>query len=546
MTGERVYLYDTTLRDGAQTQGVDFTVADKIAIAHALDQLGIDYIEGGWPGANPTDDTFFAEPPVLTRARFAAFGMTRRVGRSADNDPQVSALFNANTAAICIVGKASAIQVTTALGISLDDNVMVIADTIRAIVAAGREALFDAEHFFDGYRQDPDYATRCVEAAYQAGARWVVLCDTNGGALPDEVRQAVTDIRKVIPGDHLGVHTHNDTENAVSNSLAAVAAGARMIHGTLNGLGERCGNANLITLLPTLMLKLGYKTGVTLEGLSQLRHVSRLADDRLNRIPARGAAYVGDSAFAHKGGLHVSAVEKDPSLYEHIDPALVGNTRRVIVSDQAGKSNVLSRFREIGIEADPKDERIARLVEQVKQREYEGYAYDGAEASFELMARRALEAVPVYFRLQSFRILDERRFNAAGLLETLSEATVKVSVGEELVMAVAEGNGPVNALDGALRKSLAPSYPELAGIRLIDYKVRILNSKDGTRAVTRVMIESADAEGQRWTTVGVSPNIIEASFEALEDSLTWRLFHKRARIIPLAGEGRRAVGQALR
>jgi 2-isopropylmalate synthase len=543
MTGERVYLYDTTLRDGAQTQGVDFTVADKIAIAHALDELGIDYIEGGWPGANPTDDAFFAEPPVLTRARFAAFGMTKRVGRSVANDPQVSALFNANTAAICVVGKASAVQVKTALGISLDENAAVIGDTIQAIVASGREALFDAEHLFDGYRADPDYAMRCVQAAYEAGARWVVLCDTNGGTLPDEVRHVVAEIGKVIPGDRLGIHAHNDTENAVANSLAAVAAGARMIHGTLNGLGERCGNANLITLLPTLMLKLGYETGVATEGLRRLRHVSRLADDRLNRVSPRTAAYVGDSAFAHKGGLHVSAVEKDPSLYEHIDPGLVGNARHVIVSDQAGKSNVISRFRDIGIDADPKDARIGRLVEQVKQREYEGYAYDGAEASFELMARRALESVPVYFRLQSFRILDERRVNQSGALETLSEATVKVDVGAELIMAVAEGNGPVNALDGALRKALAPSYPELADIRLVDYKVRILNSKDGTRAVTRVMIESADGDGQRWTTVGVSANIIEASFEALEDSLTWRLFHKRARIIPLtAGGTRRARG----
>jgi 2-isopropylmalate synthase len=433
--------------------------------------------------------------------------------------------------------------VRTALGISLDENITVIGDTVQAIVASGREALFDAEHLFDGYRADPDYAMRCVRAAHEAGARWIVLCDTNGGALPDEVRHVVDEIGKVIPGDRLGIHAHNDTENAVANSLAAVAAGARMIHGTLNGLGERCGNANLITLLPTLMLKLGYETGVATEGLRRLRHVSRLADDRLNRVSPRTAAYVGDSAFAHKGGLHVSAVEKDPSLYEHIDPGLVGNARHVIVSDQAGKSNVISRFRDIGIDADPKDARIGRLVEQVKQREYEGYAYDGAEASFELMARRALESVPVYFRLQSFRILDERRVNQSGALETLSEATVKVDVGAELIMAVAEGNGPVNALDGALRKALAPSYPELADIRLVDYKVRILNSKDGTRAVTRVMIESADGEGQRWTTVGVSANIIEASFEALEDSLTWRLFHKRARIIPLtAGGGRRARG----
>jgi len=540
MSGERIYLYDTTLRDGAQTQGVDFTVADKIAIAHALDQLGIDYIEGGWPGANPTDDAFFADAPVLPRARFAAFGMTKRTGRSAANDPQVSALLNANTKAVCIVGKASARQVEAALGITLEENIAAIADTVRAIVEAGREALFDAEHFFDGFKGDPAYATRCLKAAYDAGARWIVLCDTNGGTLPDEVRAAVAEMAKTIPGDHLAIHCPNDTENAVANSLAAVAAGARMVQGTINGLGERCGNANLVALLPSLMLKLGFKTGVTKEGLRQLKHVSRMVDDRLNRAPVRTAAYGGESAFAHKGGLHVSAVEKDPTLYEHVNPELVGNSRHVIVSDQAGKSNVLSRFRDIGIEVDPKDKRVAGLVEQVKRLEYEGYAYDGAEASFELMARRALEGVPTYFRLQTFRILDERRLNSLGELETLSEATVKVEVGDQLIMAVDEGNGPVNALDGALRKALAPSYPELADIRLVDYKVRILNSKDGTRAVTRVMIESADSDGQRWTTVGVSPNIIEASFEALEDSLTWRLFRKRAQIIPLPSGGRRA------
>jgi 2-isopropylmalate synthase len=540
MSGERIYLYDTTLRDGAQTQGVDFTVPDKHAVAHALDQLGIDYIEGGWPGANPTDDAFFADIPVLTRARFAAFGMTKRAGRSAANDPQVSALLNTKATAVCIVGKSSSHQVRTALNIGLDENVAAIEETVRAIVASGREALMDCEHLFDGYKRDPDYAVRCMKAAYDAGARWIVLCDTNGGTLPDEVRGIVDALVATVPGTHLGIHCHNDTENAVANSLAAVAAGVRMVQGTINGLGERCGNANLVALLPSLMLKLGYQTGVSRDGLRQLKHVSRMVDDRLNRVSVRTAAYVGESAFAHKGGLHVSAVEKDPSLYEHIDPELVGNERHIIVSDQAGKSNVLSRFREIGLAVDPKDKRVAALVEQVKQAEFEGYAYDGAEASFELMARRALEGVPTYFRLQTFRVLDERRLDGQNRLETLSEATVKVEVGDELIMTVAEGNGPVNALDGALRKALVPSYPELAGIRLVDYKVRILNSQNGTGAVTRVMIESADADGQRWTTVGVSPNIIEASFEALEDSLTWRLFHKRAQIIPLPAGGKRA------
>ena len=529
--GERIYLYNTTLLDGAQTQGVDFTVSDKIAIAQALDHLGMDYVEGGWPGANPTDDAFFAEPPIMERARFTAFGMTRRSGRSAANDPQVAALLGAKASAVCVVGKTSSLQVEEALGITPEENLTLIADSIAAIRAAGREALFDCEHFFDGYKHDREYALKCAKTAYEAGARWVVLCDTNGGTLPDEAVEIVTQVATTVPGDHLGIHAHNDTENAVAVSLAAVGAGARMIQGTLNGLGERCGNANLVSLLPTLILKLGYETGVSREGLTHLKHISRLLDDRLNRAPARYAPYVGDSAFAHKGGLHVSAVAKNPSLYEHIDPALVGNVRHVVVSDQAGRANVLARFKEIGLTVDPKDERVAKLVEQVKQREYDGYAYDGAEASFELMARRALETVPVYFRLQSFRILDERRIAAKGKVETLAEATIKVLIGGELVMAVCEGNGPVNALDGALRKALVPSYPELAGIRLVDYKVRILTPKDGTGAVTRVMVESADTDGTRWTTVGVSPNIIEASFEAIEDSLTWRLFRERSKVI---------------
>jgi 2-isopropylmalate synthase len=527
MAGERIYLYDTTLRDGAQTQGVDFTAPDKLTIAQALDALGIDYIEGGWPGANPTDDAFFAEAPVLGRARLTAFGMTRRPGRSAANDPQVAALVGVGTGAVCIVGKASSVQVDHALEVGRDENLALIADTVAWLKATGREVLFDAEHFFDGWRQDPAYALACAKAAHEAGARWIVLCDTNGGTLPDAIAAVVRAVGEAIPGDRLGIHAHNDTGNAVANSLAAIGAGARMIHGTLNGLGERCGNANLVSLLPSLMLKLGYETGVSRDGLGHLTHVSRLLDERLNRTPDRGAPYVGESAFAHKGGLHVSAIEKDPSLYEHVDPALVGNRRHVIVSDQAGRSNLLSRFREIGLEVDPKDPRIARLVEQLKQREYEGYAYDGAEASFELMALRALETVPAYFRLQSFRILDERRMLAGGGFETLSEATIKVLVDGQLVMTVAEGNGPVNALDGAMRKALTPAYPELAGVRLVDYKVRILTPGDGTGAVTRVMIESADAEGHRWTTVGVSPNLIQASFEALEDGLTWRLLRAR-------------------
>ena len=522
--GERIYLFDTTLRDGAQTQGVDFSVADKVAIARELDLLGIDYVEGGWPGANPTDDAFFADPPELRNATFTAFGMTRRPGRSAANDPGLAGLTGAKCDAVCMVGKTWDFHVDVALNIPRDENLELIRDSIALIVERKGEALFDAEHFFDGYKANPDYAMRCLLAAYEAGARWIVLCDTNGGTLPDEVESIVRAVAERIPGTKLGIHTHNDTENAVANSLAAIRAGARMVQGTLNGLGERCGNANLVSLIPTLMLKMGYETGISAEGLRRLSHVSRTLDERLNRAPNRHAPYVGESAFAHKGGLHVSAVEKDPASYEHVEPSAVGNRRTIVVSDQAGRSNLLARFREIGIEIDAKDERINTLVDLVKRREYDGYAYDGAEASFELLARRGLGEVPDFFRLQSFRVIDERRWNAKDELITLSEATIKLDVGGQSVMTVAEGNGPVNALDTALRKALLPVYPALEGLRLVDYKVRILTPNDGTKAVTRVMIESTDGHGNRWTTVGVSANVIDASYNALHDSITYRLF----------------------
>jgi len=524
LVAERVYLYDSTLRDGAQTQGVDFTVADKIAIATALDQLGIDYVEGGWPGANPTDDAFFAGAPRLARARFTAFGMTRRPGRSASNDPGLAALLNSNAPALCLVGKAWDFHVDIALGIPRGENVEMIGESIAYAVQRGREALFDAEHFFDGYKANPSYALDCLKAAHQAGARWIVLCDTNGGTLPHDIERIVGAVTEYIPGDHLGIHCHNDTENAVANSLAAVQAGARQIQGTLNGLGERCGNANLVALLPSLMLKLGYDTGVTEDRLTQLTHVSRLVDERLNRTPHRHAAYVGEAAFAHKGGLHVSAVEKDPRTYEHVPPETVGNHRHVVVSDQSGRANILSRFKEIGLELPADSKRVGELVELVKAREFEGYAYDGAEASFELLARRLIEDVPEYFRVQSFRVIDERRWNARGALVTLSEATIRVEVDGEMLMTVAEGNGPVNALDTALRKALTPAYPVLEELQLVDYKVRILTPNEGTKAVTRVMIESRDAADARWSTVGVSANVIDASFNALHDAICYRLY----------------------
>ncbi|MEE9316692.1 MAG: citramalate synthase, partial [Rhodospirillales bacterium] len=511
MSDNRVYLFDTTLRDGAQTQGVDFNPADKELIARELDNVGIDYIEGGWPGANPTDDAFFENPPELKRSRLTAFGMTRRAGRSAENDPGLAALLGAKTPAVCMVGKAWDFHVRVALEIELEENIAMIADSVALAAKKTDEVIFDAEHFFDGYKDNPEFAIDCLKAAHEGGARWVVLCDTNGGTLPFEAEEIIRKVAEHIPGDHLGIHAHDDTGNATAISLAAVLAGVRHVQGSLNGLGERCGNANLITIIPSLILKMGFQTGVTEDDLAKLTHLSRLIDERLNRAPNRSAPYVGESAFAHKGGLHVSAVEKDPSTYEHVDPEKIGNRRHVVVSDQSGRSNILARFREIGLEIDPDDEKLTRLLETVKEREFDGYAYDGAEASFELLARRVLGSVPDYFRCSSFKVLDERRWDDKGNLITTSEATVKLDVGGEEHMTVAEGNGPVNALDAALRKVLTVIYPQLEDLRLVDYKVRILSPGDGTRAVTRVMIESADKNGEHWSTVGVSANIIDAS-----------------------------------
>jgi 2-isopropylmalate synthase len=524
---DRVYLYDSTLRDGAQARGVDFTVADKQAIARELDKLGIDYIEGGWPGANPNDDAFFAEPPTLSKSRLSAFGMTRRSGRSADNDPGLSSLLESGAKSICLVGKSWDKQVKSALGISEKENIRMIGESIAHVVKHKREALYDAEHFFDGYKANPEFALACLKAAYDNGARWIVLCDTNGGSLPFDVEKIVGEVTRHIPGANLGIHCHNDTESAVANSLAAVRAGARQVQGTINGVGERCGNANLISIIPNLVLKMGFITGVSKEKLSQLTHVSRFLDERLNRAPNQHAPFVGSAAFAHKGGLHVSAMAKDSSSYEHIDPALVGNTRTVLVSDKAGKSNIIDRMKQFGIAIKADDERISDLVHEVKQREKQGYAYEGAEASFELLARRTLGTVKDYFDVVSFRVIGERRHNAKGKLISVSEATIKVDIGGEEIMTVAEGNGPVNALDGALRKALSGHYPILKDIQLTDYKVRILTPGEGTKAITRVMIESRDSKGKVWNTIGVSANVIDASFNALHDSVTYKLLHSK-------------------
>ncbi|EAU52786.1 citramalate synthase [Amylibacter sp.] len=532
MKRERIYLYDTTLRDGQQTQGVNFTVDDKIRISNALDELGIDYVEGGWPGANPTDSDFFNTNPQL-KATFTAFGMTKRSGKSAENDEVLSAVLNANTPGVCLVGKTHDFHVTKALGISLEENLSNISDSVRHIVSKGREALFDCEHFFDGYRENPNYALKAAKVAYEAGARWIVLCDTNGGALPSQVFSATKAvIDSGIPGDRIGIHTHNDTEHAIANSLAAIDAGARQVQGTLNGLGERCGNANLVTLIPTLLLKDPYsslyETGVDLNKLSSLTSISRTLDDILNRVPDKWAAYVGSSAFAHKAGLHASAILKDPQTYEHIDPSVVGNERIIPMSNQAGQSNLKKRLMDAGLEINSQDSRLSEILNAIKDREDRGYAYDSAQASFELVARKILGQLPTFFEIKRYRVTVEKRKNKYGNMVSLSEAVVVAKIGKNKVLSVSESmdpdcgdQGPVNALSKALAKDLGPYQNCIDDMTLTDYKVRITGS--GTDAVTRVIIDSQDGQGRRWSTVGVSANIVDASFEALLDAINWKL-----------------------
>ncbi len=529
---DRLYIYDTTLRDGQQTQGVQFSTPEKHQIAAMLDELGVDYIEGGWPGANPTDSAFFEEKPQM-RATFTAFGMTKRAGRSAENDDVLAAVLNADTPAVCLVGKTHDFHVRTALGITLDENVENIAASVAHLVAEGREALFDAEHFFDGFKANPDYALRCLNAALDAGARWIVLCDTNGGTLPTEVGHIVTEVIAAgIPGDRLGIHTHNDTETAVAGSLAAVEAGVRQVQGTLNGLGERCGNANLTTLIPTLLLKQPYasqyQTGISLEALRGLTRASRQLDDILNRVPQRQVPYVGASAFAHKAGLHASAILKDPSTYEHIEPSQVGNARIIPMSNQAGQSNLRRRLSEAGLEVESGNPALARILELIKEREGHGYTYDTAQASFELLARREMGIMPDFFEVKRYRVNIERRKNKRNEMISLSEAVVVIKMDGEKRMSVSDSidevgsdRGPVNALSKALSKDLGRYQAAIDDMRLVDFKVRI--TQGGTEAVTRVIIDSEDAQGWRWSTVGVSPNIVDASFEALLDAINWKL-----------------------
>jgi len=534
---DQIYLFDTTLRDGQQTQGVDFNSSDKTRITKALDELGVDYIEGGWPGANHTDNEFFKIAP-RTNATFTAFGMTKRTGYSVDNDDVLSAVINANTKAVCLVGKSHDFHVTTALGVSLEENLINIKESIEHLVAKGKEAIFDCEHFFDGYLDNSEYALAVAKTAYEAGARWVVLCDTNGGSLPDTVIKVTKDvIASGVPGSHVGIHAHNDTEHAVANSIAAILAGARQIQGTLNGLGERCGNANLISIIPTLLLKEPFKTkfklNVSVDKLKKLTAISRILDDVLNRVPQKQAAYVGASAFAHKAGLHASAILKAPQTYEHIDPFLVGNQRVIPMSNQAGQSNLRMRLKEAGINVNNKEPKLLEILNDIKSREEKGYAYDSAQASFELLARKHLGDMPDFFEVKRYKVTVERRKNKNNNMVSISEAVVVTQIKDKKVLSVSESmdnfgsdRGPVNALSMALAKDLGPYQKYIDDMKLVDFKVRITDG--GTEAVTRVIIDCEDGVGIRWSTVGVSANIVDASFEALLDAIQWKLIRDGA------------------
>mgnify|MGYP003965990053 FL=1 len=519
----KIYLFDTTLRDGQQTTGVNFSVSDKMIIAKNLDELGIDYIEGGWPGANPTDNDFFSRDLNFSTSKFTAFGMTRRPGRSADNDPGLNALVNSNANTICLVGKSSSYQVKSALGITEEENLLMLSDSFNYLKNKNKESIYDAEHFFDGFKNNKEYAIECLNASYNSGVRWIVLCDTNGGTLPNEISEIIDEVKKVIPSEKLGIPSHNDTENGVANALAAINTGVRHVQGTINGLGERCGNTNLISLIPSLVLKTNFNTNISKDKLKSLTKISNTLSDILNEPKPKNSPYVGENAFSHKGGLHASAVAKDPSTYEHINPDLVGNTRNVIISDQAGKANLLSQLDKLSIKIDNNE--LSQILELIKQKESEGFSYDVALASFELLVRRHIGQINEYFSLNKFRVTDERRWNAKGKLVTDSEATVHLEVKNEEKMTVGVGNGPVNAIDSALRQALINFYPTLNDLKLTDYKVMILSSDKGTGAITRVHIESTDDSKRHWTTVGVSSNIIDASYNAIYDSITYKLFN---------------------
>jgi 2-isopropylmalate synthase len=514
-----IKIYDTTLRDGTQGEGVSFSMEDKVRLASRLDALGIHYIEGGWPGSNPKDLRFFArmQDVALKNAKLAAFSMTRRAGGTAESDVNMQALLAAGAPVATIVGKAWDFHVTEALGTTLEENLAMVHDTIAFLRPKMDEVLFDAEHFFDGFRANREYALAALRAAETAGAHWLVLCDTNGGTLPADLVDILRIVKATVRTP-LAIHVHNDAECAVANSLAAVAEGVGQVQGTMNGFGERCGNANLVSIIPTLVLKMGIEC-IPANHLRELRDVSRFVSELANRKPWDAQPYVGDSAFAHKGGMHVSAVLKHPETYEHIDPQLVGNHRRVLVSELAGKSNIVWKAREFGIDIDQDTPDSRRILERLKQLEDEGFQFEGAEASFELLMERALGRHRSHFERDAYRVIVEEQ---SGDDEPVAEATVRVRVRGILEHTAAAGNGPVNALDHALRKALEQFYPNLKEMRLLDYKVRILDESKGTAAKTRVLITSGDTR-ETWGTVGVADNIIEASWLALVDSVEYKL-----------------------
>jgi 2-isopropylmalate synthase len=518
-----IVLYDTTLRDGTQREGISFSVDDKLKVARRLDRLGLDYVEGGWPGSNRKDMDFFERVSELDleRATVVAFGSTRRAGVPAEQDANIQALVAAGTPAVAVVGKSWDLHVREVLNTTLESNLRLIADSVRYLKARGREVIYDAEHFFDGYQADPGYALQTLGAAVEAGADVLVLCDTNGGSLPSTVASVITEVQRSTTTP-LGIHAHNDSEMAVANSLVAVETGAVHVQGTINGYGERCGNANLCSIIPALKLKMGHDviTAEQLHGLTETaRYVSELAN--LNLFPHQ--PYVGHSAFAHKGGIHVNALLKCEESYQHVDPVLVGNHKRVVVSELSGKSNIAYKAQEFGLDLPGGTEQSRQVVERIKELENQGFQFEGAEGSVELLIRRAQPGYKAPFELIDFYVLIRDTPNG----NMVAQATVKVQVGDQVMHTAADGNGPVNALDAAVRKALLPFYPGLAGVRLTDYKVRILDGEVGTAAQTRVLIDSADGH-RAWSTVGCSTNIIEASWQALADSLEYALLNGSA------------------
>jgi 2-isopropylmalate synthase len=519
VTDRKVRIYDTTLRDGTQAEEVSLSVQDKLRIAARLDEFGVGYVEGGFPGSNPRDDEFFREAAKATfrRSRLAAFGSTRRAKNRVEEDTGIRALLRARTPVVTIFGKAWDLHVTDALRISLDENVDLIADSIRYLKANVDEVIFDAEHFFDGWKRNRDYSLRVLAAAAQAGADCLVLCDTNGGLLPHELPPIVADVREAITAP-LGVHIHNDSGTAVANTLLAASLGIDHLQVTVNGMGERCGNADLCAVVASLQLKMGIPV-VTPEDLARLRSLSRFVSELANLPPGQHQPFVGDSAFAHKGGVHVSAISRNPETYEHIRPELVGNGRRVLVSDLSGKANILSKATEISLDHLRTDEDTTHLLEKIKELEHRGFQFEGADASFEILSRKVLGRHQRFFDLKGARVIVEKRHEGE---VPISEATIKVQVGDEVEHTAAEGSGPVNALDHALRKALDKFYPTLREMNLIDYKVRVLTAGRGTAALVRVLIDSGDGK-DRWGTVGVSENIIEASWQALVDSIEYKL-----------------------